>query len=169
MKLIQISTTLTVAASSVAALFLSSCLNKDAPIVPPSVSATTVATEPAGPSIPTPVVGKTFTTASGLQYRPMRIGNGKRPRSFDKVKVHYHGTLPNGTVFDSSVQRGEPSSFPLNGVIPGWTEGLQLMQEGSKYYFTIPHYLAYGSEGSPQGGIGPKQTLNFEVELIEVL
>ncbi|MDB4617388.1 FKBP-type peptidyl-prolyl cis-trans isomerase [Verrucomicrobiales bacterium] len=168
MKLKQISTTLTVAASSVAALFLSSCLNKDAPIVLQAASATTVATEPAGPAIPAAVVGQTYTTASGLQYRPMRIGKGKRPRSFDKVKVHYHGTLPDGTVFDSSVQRGEPSSFPLNGVISGWTEGLQLMQEGSKYYFTIPHYLAYGLEGFPPK-IGPKQTLNFEVELIEVL
>ncbi len=117
--------------------------------------------------MPPPVAGRSYTTASGLQYTVLKVGTGKRPRSFDKVKVHYHGTLTNGTVFDSSVQRGEPISFGLNQVIPGWTEGVQLMQEGAKYRFTIPHYLAYGIEGKPPT-IGPRETLIFDIELFEV-
>jgi len=107
-------------------------------------------------------------TYSGLQYEVIKQGTGKRPATFNKVKVHYHGTLTNGTVFDSSVQRGQPSTFGVSKVIPGWTEGLQLMQEGSKYRFTIPPNLAYGPRGSPPK-IGPNETLIFEVELIEVL
>lgn len=108
-----------------------------------------------------------YTTASGLRYMVIKKGEGEKPLKTDAVKVHYTGTLPNGTVFDSSVERGEPIVFPLNGVIPGWTEGLQLMQEGGKTVFYIPSALAYGPNGAgPQ--IGPNQDLVFEVELIKV-
>jgi FKBP-type peptidyl-prolyl cis-trans isomerase len=106
------------------------------------------------------------TTASGLQYQVMKEGNGVSPKATDNVKVHYHGTLLDGTVFDSSVQRGEPAEFPLNRVIPGWTEGLQLMKKGAKYKFFIPPGLAYGAQGA--GTIGPNSLLIFEVELIDV-
>ncbi|MFN8699255.1 MAG: FKBP-type peptidyl-prolyl cis-trans isomerase [Flavobacteriales bacterium] len=107
-----------------------------------------------------------MTTASGLQYKVEREGNGKKPDSNDKVTVHYHGTLIDGTIFDSSVNRGKTTSFGLNQVIPGWTEGLQLMSEGAKYTFYIPQNLAYGSRG--QGKIQPFSTLIFEVELFTV-
>ena len=108
-----------------------------------------------------------YTTDSGLRYVVLKKGEGKSPKASDTVKVHYTGTLPNGEVFDSSVERGEPISFPLGGVIAGWTEGLQLMQEGGKTVFYIPSNLAYGPRAvSPQ--IGPNQDLVFEVELIEV-
>lgn len=107
------------------------------------------------------------TTASGLQYKAITPGTGKRPSASDVVTVHYRGTLLNGTEFDSSYKRNEPTSFPLNGVIKGWTEGLQLMQEGAKYEFIIPSHLAYGSRGAPPD-IGPNQTLNFVVELLKV-
>jgi FKBP-type peptidyl-prolyl cis-trans isomerase FklB len=107
-----------------------------------------------------------MTTASGLQYKVDREGNGKKPDSNDKVTVHYHGTLIDGTIFDSSVNRGKTTSFGLNQVIPGWTEGLQLMSEGAKYTFYIPQNLAYGSRG--QGKIQPFSTLIFEVELFTV-
>ncbi len=108
------------------------------------------------------------TTASGLQYRVLKAGKGtKSPKATDTVKVHYHGTLIDGTVFDSSVERGEPISFPLNGVIPGWTEGVQLMKEGDKFQFTIPSKLAYGEQGAG-GKIGPNATLIFDVELIAI-
>jgi FKBP-type peptidyl-prolyl cis-trans isomerase len=109
------------------------------------------------------------TTASGLQYKVMKAGpdGGKSPKATDTVKVHYHGTLIDGTVFDSSVQRGEPISFPLNGVIPGWTEGVQLMKVGDKFQFTIPSALAYGEQGAG-GAIGPNSTLIFEVELLGI-
>ena len=109
------------------------------------------------------------TTASGLQYKVMKAGadGGKSPKATDTVKVHYHGTLIDGTVFDSSVQRGEPISFPLNGVIPGWTEGVQLMKVGDKFQFTIPSALAYGEQGAG-GTIGPNSTLVFEVELLGI-
>lgn len=106
------------------------------------------------------------TTASGLQYKVLKEGSGKSPVATDKVEVHYHGTLTDGTVFDSSVERGEPITFPLNGVIPGWTEGLQLMKEGGKVRFFIPPALAYGAQGS--GAIGPNEVLIFDVDLIEV-
>lgn len=106
------------------------------------------------------------TTASGLQYKVLKEGTGKSPLSTDKVEVHYHGTLIDGSVFDSSVQRGEPITFPLNGVIPGWTEGLQLMKEGGKVRFFIPPALAYGAQGS--GAIGPNEVLIFDVDLITV-
>jgi FKBP-type peptidyl-prolyl cis-trans isomerase FklB len=109
------------------------------------------------------------TTASGLQYKVLKAGDGKgkSPKATDTVKVHYHGTLIDGSVFDSSVERGEPISFPLNGVIAGWTEGLQLMKEGDKYQFVIPGKLAYGEE-SPSPKIGPNSTLVFDVELLAI-
>lgn len=108
------------------------------------------------------------TTASGLQYETLQKGSGKTPKSDSTVRVHYHGTLIDGTVFDSSVQRGEPLEFPVNGVIRGWTEALQLMQEGDRWKLFIPQDLAYGARGAG-GAIGPYSTLIFEVELIAVL
>jgi len=107
-------------------------------------------------------------TASGLQYMVMQEGSGASPTAEDVVKVHYHGTLLDGTVFDSSVDRGEPIEFPLNRVIPGWTEGVQLMTVGSKYKFFIPSDLAYGPQGSPPA-IPPSATLTFEVELLDIV
>jgi FKBP-type peptidyl-prolyl cis-trans isomerase FklB len=102
---------------------------------------------------------------SGLQYEILVEGNGPRPVATNKVTCHYHGTLIDGTVFDSSVQRGQPATFPLNGVIKGWTEGVQLMPAGSKWRFYIPPHLAYGDrQASAQ--IGPGSTLIFDVELI---
>lgn len=108
------------------------------------------------------------TTASGLQYQVITEGSGRKPTESDQVKVHYTGTLINGEKFDSSHDRGQPATFPLNGVIPGWTEGLQLMSEGSKYKLFIPASLAYGEQGTP-GPIGPNATLVFDVELIEIV
>jgi FKBP-type peptidyl-prolyl cis-trans isomerase len=108
------------------------------------------------------------TTASGLQYQVIKEGAGAKPAATDQVKVHYLGTLIDGTKFDSSYDRGQPASFALNGVIPGWTEALQLMPVGSKYKLFIPSNLAYGDRGTP-GPIGPNATLVFEVELIEIL
>ena len=107
-----------------------------------------------------------MTTMTGLQYEVIEEGEGDKPAPSDTVKVHYTGRLLNGTVFDSSVQRGKPVEFPLNEVIAGWTEGLQLMSPGAKYRFWIPSNLAYGEQAPPS--IGPNQVLDFEVELIEV-
>ena len=107
------------------------------------------------------------TTESGLQYEVLEVGNGPKPSLSSTVKTHYHGTLLDGTVFDSSVERGEPISFPLTGVISGWTEALQLMPVGSKWKLYLPYDLAYGEKGSP-GGIAPYETLIFEVELIDI-
>lgn len=107
-------------------------------------------------------------TESGLQYKVLEEGSGASPDTTDEVKVNYKGTLIDGTVFDSSYERGEPATFPLNRVIPGWTEGLQLMQEGAKYKFFIPGELAYGQNPPSRGPIGPSETLIFEVELLEV-
>jgi FKBP-type peptidyl-prolyl cis-trans isomerase len=108
------------------------------------------------------------TTASGLQYEVLTKGKGTvSPSATDKVTVHYKGTTLDGAEFDSSYSRGEPASFPLNGVIPGWTEGVQLMKEGDKFRFYIPADLAYGSEGAGRL-IGPNATLIFEVELIKI-
>ncbi len=106
-------------------------------------------------------------TPSGLQYEVMTEGTGDKPKDTDKVKCHYHGTLINGTIFDSSVQRGQPATFPLNQVIKGWTEGVQLMSVGSKWRFFIPPHLGYGDR---QVGptIGPNTTLIFEVELLGI-
>lgn len=105
---------------------------------------------------------------SGLQYKVLREGQGKRPAATDRVKCHYEGQLTNGQVFDSSYRRGEPAVFPLNGVIAGWTEGVQLMAEGAKYRFFIPYHLAYGERGAGQA-IPPYAALVFDVELLEVM
>ncbi len=107
------------------------------------------------------------STASGLQYEVLTEGTGKTPAASDTVEVHYRGTLIDGTEFDSSYKRGEPISFPLNRVIPGWTEGVQLMKEGGKTRLFIPSELAYGKRGAP-GAIGPDETLIFDIELIAV-
>lgn len=107
-------------------------------------------------------------TESGLQYKVLLEGSGDRPMATDMVTVHYEGTLIDGTVFDSSVARGQPAEFPLNRVIRGWTEGVQLMKEGAKYKFFIPSALAYGERGTPGGPIGPNEDLIFTVELIRV-
>lgn len=107
-----------------------------------------------------------FETPSGLQYQVLQGAEGKKPKATDTVHVHYHGTLLNGQVFDSSVQRGEPISFPLNQVIAGWTEGLQLMSIGSKYRFFIPSELAYGDQAV--GTIPAGSTLIFDVELLDI-
>jgi FKBP-type peptidyl-prolyl cis-trans isomerase len=109
-----------------------------------------------------------ITTASGLKYQVLKRGTGTvSPKPTDTVNVHYHGTLLNGTVFDSSVERGQPISFPVNGVIPGWIEGLQLMKMGDKFKFVIPPQLAYGPN-SPSPKIPPNSTLVFEVELLGI-
>ena len=104
---------------------------------------------------------------SGLQYEVMTEGDGVKPKATDKVTFHYHGTLIDGTVFDSSVKRGQPATFPLNAVIKGWTEGLQLMTTGSKWRFFIPSQLGYGDR-QISAQIGPNCTLIFEVELLSV-
>ena len=107
------------------------------------------------------------TTESGLQYEILSSGDGAKPNATDQVTVHYHGMLTDGTVFDSSVDRGEPATFPVNGVIPGWVEALQLMSVGDKWKLTIPSELAYGDRGAG-GLIGPGATLVFEVELLGI-
>ena len=107
------------------------------------------------------------TTASGLQYQVLTEGQGAKPAASDEVTVHYHGTLIDGTVFDSSVDRGQPATFPVGGVIQGWVEALQLMNVGSKYKLFIPSNLAYGERGAG-GSIGPNETLIFEVELLSI-
>lgn len=106
------------------------------------------------------------TTESGLQFEVLQEGTGESPEATDTVRVHYHGTLIDGTVFDSSVDRGQPAEFPLNRVIPGWTEGVALMKEGAKYRFYIPSDLAYGQRAT--GKIQPNSTLIFEVELLDI-
>lgn len=106
-------------------------------------------------------------TASGLQYQVIREGRGPRPTVKDTVLVHYEGRLVDGTVFDSSYQRGQPAAFPLDQVIPGWTEGVQLMTVGSKYHFVVPPQLAYGSQGAG-GVIPPGAVLEFDIELLAV-
>ena len=108
-----------------------------------------------------------ITLPSGLQYKVIKAGSGNKPKATDTVTVHYQGTLVNGTEFDSSYRRGQPVSFPVNGVIPGWTEALQLMEAGAKWQIVIPSNLAYGDRGAgPQ--IGPNATLIFEIELISI-
>jgi FKBP-type peptidyl-prolyl cis-trans isomerase FklB len=107
-------------------------------------------------------------TESGLQYEVLTTGEGDKPNADSTVRVHYHGTLPDGTVFDSSYERGQPAEFPVNGVISGWTEALQLMPVGSKWKLSIPYNLAYGEQGS-QGAIPPYATLVFDVELLDIL
>jgi FKBP-type peptidyl-prolyl cis-trans isomerase len=123
------------------------------------------------PSVATPAGGQNgdmITTASGLKYQVLKHGTGTvSPKATDTVKVHYEGKLLDGTVFDSSIARGQPISFPLNQVIPGWTEGLQLMKVGDKFKFVIPSNLAYGPN-SPSPAIPPNSTLVFEVELLGI-
>lgn len=106
------------------------------------------------------------TTASGLQYEVLTQGMGRKPKATDTVRVHYHGTLIDGTVFDSSVQRGQPAEFAVNGVIPGWTEALQLMPQGSKWKLFVPPGIAYGPQA--RGNIPPNSVLVFEVELLGI-
>lgn len=131
-------------------------------------NATAPAPSPAAEASTTAPTSEIKTTASGLKYQVLKSGTGTvSPKATDAVKVHYHGTLLNGTVFDSSVERGEPISFPLNRVIAGWTEGLQLMKVGDKFKFEIPANLAYG-ENSPSPTIPPNSTLVFEVELLGI-
>lgn len=108
------------------------------------------------------------TLPSGLQYEILQKGTGAKPKATDKVKCHYHGTLINGTVFDSSVQRGEPATFGVSQVIPGWVEALQLMETGAKWRLFIPSELAYGERGAGDV-IGPNSTLIFEVELLDIV
>lgn len=110
----------------------------------------------------------TTKTDSGLVFSTIKAGSGASPKATDKVKVHYHGTLINGEVFDSSVQRGQPAEFPLNGVIPCWTEGVQRMKVGEKSRFVCPSQIAYGDRGAPPK-IKPGATLVFEVELLEIV
>ncbi|PQA43721.1 FKBP-type peptidyl-prolyl cis-trans isomerase [Amnimonas aquatica] len=107
------------------------------------------------------------TTASGLQYEVLKEGTGAKPKATDVVTVNYKGTLTNGETFDSSYDRGQPATFQLNQVIPGWTEGVQLMTVGSKYKFVLPSAIAYGEQGAG-GKIGPNETLVFEVELLDI-
>lgn len=108
------------------------------------------------------------TLPSGLQYKVLQEGTGDAPKASDTVTVHYKGTLVDGTEFDSSYKRGQPATFPVDGVIKGWTEALQLMKEGAKWRIFLPPELAYGETGTPGGPIGPNATLIFEVELISV-
>jgi FKBP-type peptidyl-prolyl cis-trans isomerase len=150
-------------ASLCAALCLVGC---DQASKPGSVPAP-APTAPPAPAASAPVASQ-VTTTSGLKYEILKRGTGTvSPKATDTVKVHYHGTLLNGKVFDSSVQRGEPISFPLNGVIAGWTEGLQLMKVGDKFRFEIPANLAYGP-ASPSPDIPPNSPLVFEVELLGI-
>jgi FKBP-type peptidyl-prolyl cis-trans isomerase FklB len=107
-------------------------------------------------------------TESGLQYEVLTTGEGEKPTAASTVRTHYHGTLIDGTVFDSSYDRGQPAEFPVGGVIAGWTEALQMMTVGSKWRLAIPYQLAYGEQGAG-GAIGPFQTLVFDVELLEIL
>ena len=132
----------------------------------PAATNAPAAPAPASPAAAQP--GEMKTTATGLKYQVLKQGTGTvSPKATDTVNVHYHGTLLNGTVFDSSVERGQPISFPLNRVIPGWTEGLQLMKVGDKFKFEIPPNLAYGPN-SPSPKIPPNSTLVFEVELLGI-
>jgi FKBP-type peptidyl-prolyl cis-trans isomerase FklB len=108
------------------------------------------------------------TLPSGLQYKVIKAGTGKKPKSNDTVTVHYRGTLIDGTEFDSSYKRGQPATFQVGGVIPGWTEALQLMEQGAKWQLFIPSNLAYGERGAAGGLIGPNATLIFEVELVSI-
>ena len=107
-------------------------------------------------------------TGSGLQYEVLATGEGEKPTAASTVRTHYHGSFISGDVFDSSVDRGQPAEFPVNAVIPGWTEALQLMTEGSKWRLHVPYSLAYGEQGS-QGAIPPYSTLIFDVELITII
>ena len=133
-----------------------------------STNAPSASTNTPGTAAATAAAGEMITTASGLKYQVLKHGDGTvSPKATDTVKVHYEGKLLDGTVFDSSIARGQPISFPLNAVIPGWTEGLQLMKVGDKFKFEIPANLAYGAN-SPSPAIPPNSTLVFEVELLGI-
>ena len=147
----------------VASLCVFGCSQSIQPTTAPSA-----ATNPPGATATTATAGEWTTTASGLKYQVLKHGDGTvSPKATDTVKVHYEGKLLNGTVFDSSIARGQPISFPLNAVIPGWTEGVQLMKVGDKFKFVIPANLAYGTN-SPTRAIPPNSTLVFEVELLGI-
>jgi FKBP-type peptidyl-prolyl cis-trans isomerase len=134
----------------------------------PNTGANSGATATAAATTPADASGDMTTTASGLKYVALKHGPGTvSPKATDTVTVHYEGKLLDGTVFDSSIARGQPASFPLNRVIPGWTEGLQLMKVGDKFKFVIPANLAYGPN-SPTSTIPPNSTLVFEVELLDI-
>ncbi len=178
-------TSLHLLATASAALLLAACNNNDngfnnAAQAGSASSAPAVASAPATTGgTDAAAAGKAFleanrnasgvqTTASGLQYRAVKEGSGKQPSASDVVTVEYEGRLIDGTVFDSTAKHGgAPVSFPLNGVIPGWTEGLQLMKEGAEYTLFIPAELAYGEQGVP-GAIPPNSTLVFDVKLVKV-
>jgi len=146
-----------------ASLCLFGCSPSNQPTNTPSAGTNTPGTA-AAPA----TTGEMITTASGLKYQVLKHGDGTvSPKATDTVKVHYEGKLLDGTVFDSSIARGQPISFPLNAVIPGWTEGLQLMKVGDKFKFEIPANLAYGAN-SPSPAIPPNSTLVFEVELLGI-
>lgn len=166
------------AGALLAALALTGCQEAAAPAAeaPETEPPATEAPEPAEET--TPMNGTAFqaenaqregvvTLPSGLQYEVLVEGDGASPAATDSVVTHYHGTLIDGTVFDSSVERDQPATFPVNGVIAGWTEALQLMQVGDKWRLVIPPELAYGDRGAG-AKIGPGATLVFEVELLEV-
>ena len=144
-----------VLAAGVAALAVAACSKSE------------TATAPAEKTEAAAAGGSVVTTQSGLQYEILASGSGKSPSASDSVTVHYRGTLTDGTEFDSSHKRGQPAVFPVNRVIPGWTEALQLMKEGDKWKLTIPPQLAYGERGAGKL-IPPNSTLVFEVELIKV-
>lgn len=156
---------------TLSALLLAGCSSSTPSRSTPSKPATPPITTSAAPmpaSTPADVGSGVHVTPSGLKYEVLKRGTGTvHPTASDTVTVHYHGTLLNGTVFDSSVRRGEPATFPLNGVIAGWTEGLQLMRVGDKFKFVIPSNLAYGVS-SPSPLIPPLSTLLFEVELLAI-
>lgn len=169
-------------AVAVMGVALTSCSNKDKSAATETLPGVEVE-ETAQSNLPLPLknakAGQDFlaenakrdsvkVTPSGLQYEVLQEGTGAKPTATSTVKVNYEGKLIDGTVFDSSYERGEPISFPLNRVIPGWTEGLQLMSVGSKYRFYIPSELAYGEQGTPGGPIGPNCALIFEVELLGI-
>jgi len=134
----------------------------------PTTADNNAGTNPPNAAAAPATAGDMTTTASGLKYQVLKHGTGTvSPKPTDTVKVHYEGKLLDGTVFDSSIARGQPVSFPLNAVIPGWTEGLQLMKVGDKFKFEIPANLAYGAN-SPSPAIPPNSTLIFEVELLGI-
>jgi FKBP-type peptidyl-prolyl cis-trans isomerase len=149
-----------VLAAGVVALAAAACSK------PETATAPAEKTEAAA-AAPAAAGGSVVTTQSGLQYEILSSGSGKSPSASDSVTVHYRGTLTDGTEFDSSHKRGQPAVFPVNRVIPGWTEALQLMKEGDKWKLTIPPQLAYGERGAGKL-IPPNSTLVFEVELIKV-
>jgi FKBP-type peptidyl-prolyl cis-trans isomerase FkpA len=133
----------------------------------PLMAACPAASDTAAPTPAASSSGAGETTASGLVIEKLVVGDGPSPKATDVVRVHYHGTFPGGEVFDSSVERGQPARFPLNRVIPCWTEGLQLMKVGGKARLTCPPGIAYGAQGAPPT-IPPNATLSFDVELLGI-